>query len=71
MTETVYRKQLRPVLPEGAEAMNRIFLVFPFLVAFVGDLKANDVPSMIAIVGVGLGCLLTAIVVAINDRWPN
>ncbi|GAA2370830.1 hypothetical protein GCM10010404_27340 [Nonomuraea africana] len=25
VTETVYRKQLRPVLLEGAEAMDRIF----------------------------------------------
>ena len=25
VTETVYRKQLRPVLVEGAEAMDRIF----------------------------------------------
>jgi integrase len=29
VTETVYRKQLRPVLLEGAEAMDRIFKADP------------------------------------------
>ena len=29
VTEAVYRKQLRPVITEGAEAMDRIFAVDP------------------------------------------
>ncbi|GIH77176.1 hypothetical protein [Planobispora longispora] len=48
-----------------------LILVFALFIAFFGDAGANDVPSVIAIIGIGLGFHLTAIAVAINDRWPR
>jgi hypothetical protein len=41
------------------------------LATWLGPDNAIQTPAAIAIVGVGLGCLLTAVVVAVNERRPG
>ncbi|GAA3250311.1 hypothetical protein GCM10020216_082940 [Nonomuraea helvata] len=42
-----------------------ILIVVGWAAYFGGTL---DAPATVALVGIGLGCLLTAVIVAINDR---
>ncbi|MFC5830598.1 hypothetical protein [Nonomuraea insulae] len=52
----------------GLLALGWVILILVAWTAYFTNALANAVPSVIAIVGIGLGCLLTAVVVAINDR---
>ncbi|MEW9554111.1 hypothetical protein [Nonomuraea sp. NPDC050783] len=55
----------------GLLALGWVILILVGWTAYFTNVLANNVPSTIAIVGIGLGCLLTAVVVAITDRSPR
>jgi hypothetical protein len=55
----------------GLVVLGWIILLSIGLAAWFGPDNAIKIPAAITIVGVGLGCFLTAIIVAINERWPR
>jgi hypothetical protein len=55
----------------GLLTLGWVILIWVGWTACFTNALANNVPATIAAVGIGLGLLLTAVVVAINDRSPR